>query len=248
MGKDSRLEKGLAFSDIHFCQEDKRAVALFLDFAEWYGPDFLCLAGDALDGYACARYLRHPDSYVPLRKEFDALKAFLKELRRRCPKARIVYLKTNHESRIDNYILEKAPEIYSEYRLSERLGLDSLDIELIEAVNGEPEVKWADLTIGHWQRSSKESGVTVGALMRDRGISMAQAHIHRSALVIRNLAEKLLVGYELGSLCRQNQDYGSHFNWNLGWLALYSDGKTSWGYPIVLKDYRFVFEGRLFGG
>ena len=240
------MERGIVAGDFHFCSEDKRAVALFLKFVKWFKPHFVCLSGDIIDAYAVSSFLQHPNAYIPLEQEFAAAKVFLADLRKVAPKAKIIYEVANHEARLDTYILTKAPELFAQYRLAERLSLDEFDIELVDSLNHEPEYRWNDLTIGHWDRASKESGDTVKGLMRDRGEDLSQSHVHRSALVVKNLSDKLIVGYETGSLCQQKPSYLAHANWNLGWLALYAEDGVSWGYPIILKDYRFIFNGKVF--
>ena len=98
-------------SDFHYPFQDESAIAAFLTYVTIRQPDYIVLNGDLLDFYRLSRFSKG-EGRNP-KEEIDMVKGFLKTLRDKCPNSNIYYPIGNHETRLEKYVYDKAPEIAS---------------------------------------------------------------------------------------------------------------------------------------
>lgn len=96
-------------SDIHLPYYDPEALLPTLRDLETRNPDCICVLGDLLDFYEISKF-SHDPSQDHLRETLVAGLKFWQSLRRRFPKARLVWKFGNHEERWEHYCWRKAPE------------------------------------------------------------------------------------------------------------------------------------------
>ena len=120
----------VVLSDIHFPYHDDKALKAVYKFLEQYPVDTIILNGDILDFYDVSSFDKDPDRINSLQEEINLAQKFFKKLRGLSPNGRIVFVKGNHEQRIERY-LKKHPELYSldALKLPNLLGLDKFNIE-----------------------------------------------------------------------------------------------------------------------
>lgn len=228
-------EKGLIIGDLHFPWQDSSAIELTLRIGAKLNPDLIVLNGDLTDCWEISRFDKSPVQMQKgrLAEELRLTRDFLKSLRKRFPKARIVYVFGNHEHRWSLYISSHAKELYGLIGLSlqEQLQLTDLNIDCVYSGNRESSWLYGKLLIGHFDLASMHSGYTAKNLLDRKGISLVQAHTHRGGSSFRRLWDRDIVAHEGFCLCDRSPAYVDHPNWQLGFLILYKDKQS---------DYFFV--------
>lgn len=101
----------LLLSDIHIPFHDAGAIEAVVEFGKQAGVNTVLLNGDTLDCHTVSRY-DHDGSKLTYVEEVEAGRQFLRYLRGRFTKARIVFKDGNHEERLDKYILSRAPALF----------------------------------------------------------------------------------------------------------------------------------------
>lgn len=101
----------VVLSDIHIPFHDTKAVKCALDFVKNERPDIVVLNGDILDMFMLSRFTKG-EGRNPM-EEITMCREFLKDLREVSRNADIYYVIGNHETRLEHYVLNKAPELAS---------------------------------------------------------------------------------------------------------------------------------------
>lgn len=122
----------LVLSDIHIPHHDPEALEVALSYGEQIKVDSIMLLGDIMDCYKVSRFTKDPRQKGML-QEIGETVAFLGDVRKRFPKAKIYYYRGNHEKRVEDYICNSAPEIFDLIGnlLQNQLMFHELDIEYL---------------------------------------------------------------------------------------------------------------------
>src|SRR5574337_871565 len=93
----------LVLSDVHLPYHDRQTIELAIRKAKRRRAAGVLLNGDILDSHELSSFDKDPTAprYIA---ERDAGLAFLRYVRDRLPKARIVYKSGNHEDRLETYL------------------------------------------------------------------------------------------------------------------------------------------------
>ena len=120
----------LVLSDIHIPHHDPESLEVALKHGEKIKADTIVLLGDVIDFYKISRFTKDPRQ-KGVSTEIDETVAFLQDLRKRFPKAKIIYYRGNHEMRLEHYICNGSPEIWDlvDNLLQSKLMFSGLDIE-----------------------------------------------------------------------------------------------------------------------
>lgn len=213
------IQRAIVLSDIHIPYHDQKALAVALAFAQDFKPDLIILNGDICDYYGASSYRKDPGRIDTLQDEISETRAFLKHVRDLFPNARIVYLKGNHEDRLERFILDKAPELYS---------LDSLSMDNLLHLE-EMGIEWLDehatfmlgeLEIVHGFMVRGKSGYSAMSHHEKLGGSVLIGHTHRSALVCHTNRYGQHVAIENGYLARSDVDYVIRPDWQQGFTTI----------------------------
>lgn len=245
----SKVEKSIVLSDIHFSAEDKSLVALVFEYMKDMKPDNIFLDGDIIDNYAISRYVKNPAREQTLKQDVDATVAFLTRLRKEHPKARIVYADGNHEARLQSYISENAPALYPYVKLGDILGLKKLGIEHVTSEFRENWFKYKDIYIGHYDKVSGNAASTAQSLIREKGVSVVQGHVHKAGITHKTLLDRQLKGIENPCLADPSQaDYVKSPSWSQGFTVIYATKDRTWCYVVVADNGEFISpEGNHYG-
>lgn len=250
--KQPTIEKTLVMSDIHFDVADEPLVDLIaFKFGKWYKPDNIFLNGDVVDFYSLSRFAKHPAHNRSAEADVARTRRFLQDLRKAHPKARIVFQHGNHSYRLDAYLANNAPEVYPFVTINRLLGLKELDIEEVSSLYKENSFVFHDILVGHFDRIKTDAGQTAMALMKERGCSVIQGHVHRAGVVARTLHDGTVqIGVENPCLAKTPPEYAPFVNWAKGATILETyDGVT---FPHLLlvrpigKKRGFVYDGTPF--
>lgn len=193
-------------------------------------PDLIVINGDLADCWEISKFDKNPAHHQAgrLAKELDEVRDFLRKLRKRFLKARIVYILGNHEHRWALFISSHARELHGlpGMTLQDQLGLEDLRIECIYSGNRESSWLWGKLLIGHFNLASMHSGYTAKNLLDRKGISLVQAHTHRGGSSFKRLWDRDIVAHEGFCLCDRSPAYVDRPNWQLGFTIVYKDRKS----------------------
>lgn len=224
MKKDSRitdleleLKDGIVLvaSDIHFPYQDNDAITAFVDYATEIQPEVVVLNGDLLDFYKLSRFSKDPAGKNPA-EEIEMCRAFLEDLRARLPQTEIYYTIGNHETRLEKYVLDNAPQI--------ACLIDNV-FEIIKTQDYE--VKGcASLTINdtlvfkHGTRLGNKTGLSAIKELEAHYLSGATGHTHRLARFSTRKSGRRFIWLETGCLCDLNPEYMINADWEQGFAEL----------------------------
>lgn len=253
-------QKALVLNDLHLPFECPRAIHLVLGIGQEMDPDIVIINGDLIDCFEISKYVKNPVTVAKakLHYEIERGRGFLKELRWKFPKARILYIFGNHEYRWQVFIATRAQELsgLKGMSLEEQLECKEQNIEVINSGNKESSWLWGKLLIGHFDRVSKHSGYTAKMLLEDKSISLIQAHTHRGGSSYRRLYDRDIVAYENFCLCDRSPQYVDHPNWQLGFSIIYKDKESDFfqvvQHPITeIKErknvtYKCFYNGKIY--
>lgn len=243
----SSVEKALLISDVHFDSADNDLVELVVfKFGKWLNPDIIFLNGDIIDNYAISRWGTHPAINKSLKQDLGVTKDFLQKLRRAFPDAKIVYVFGNHEHRLETYLTENAPELFPFVNLQELLELDKLNIECIRSIHRENWYRYHDIYIGHFDKAAGNAASTAQALIRERGVSLIQGHVHKCGMTAKRFLDRTLYAYENPCLADMDAPYVKSPNWMQGFTVIYQIAGETHVYVVPIKNGRFVFSGEIF--
>lgn len=224
--------KFVVLSDIHFPYQDDKALKAVYKFLEQHLVDTIILNGDILDFYDVSSFDKDPDRINSLQEEINLAQKFFKKLRSLSPNGRIVFIKGNHEQRIERY-LKKHPELYSlnALKLPNLLGLDKFNIEY-----SDKGIKLGSLKIIHGDMVRKFSGYTARGELEKHDSSGICGHIHRLSCYYYRTPERYLAWYEGGCLCDLNPEYIDEPNWQQAFLYGYVEKDSFAVTPIPIVD------------
>jgi len=279
-------EKAVAISDLHFRFEDKVALGATLGFIEEYQPDVIFVNGDVPDFPDISRFSNSPldlltdedvadlsslvleskqqgkiKKYLKprLQRDFERIYEFFKELRRICPKARIVWIFGNHDHRMQGYVDEDAKQLAGVRRpgdkdevlaLAELTKVREFGVEIVYSGKNESSTTYGDLLVGHFYKVSAKSSFTAAGLVRQKHSSLVQPHVHRMGAYYKTLLDgTVLVGVEMGCLCRLDPEYMQYPNWQHGFVVIHKKKNSGRFYlqPIHIVDGAFLFAGKRYG-
>ena len=224
--------KFVVLSDIHFPYHDDKALKAVYKFLEQHPVDTIILNGDILDFYDVSSFDKDPDRINSLQKEIDMAQKFFKKLRGLNPKAKIIFVKGNHEDRIERY-LKKHSELYSlnALKLPNLLNLDNYIIEYKDKG-----FKLGSLKIIHGDMVRKFSGYTARGELEKHDSSGISSHTHRGGVYYYRTPERYLAWFESFCLCDLNPEYISEPNWQQGFLYGYIEKDSFAVTPIPIVD------------
>jgi len=194
-----------------------------------------------------------------LQRDFERIYEFFKDLRRRCPKARFYWIYGNHDHRLQSYVQAGAPQLSGVRRpgdkgdilaLSEITKVSEFGVETVYSDKNESSMAYGDLLIGHFYKVSVKSGATARGLMNQKHKSLLQPHVHRMGACYKTKSDgTVLVGVEMGCLCRLDPDWMENPNWQHGFVVIHKkkNSKRFYLQPIQIIDGAFLFGGKRYG-
>jgi len=131
----SKAQLAVWISDTHSLFLDPFTWLTFLAFIEDAQPDIIIWGGDHVDGSEISTHPQVPGHTLPFQIELDALNAMWIEARHRCPRARFVWLESNHfMPRLVRFLTQHAQTLGSmrTLRMDRILDFEGLDIEIVQ--------------------------------------------------------------------------------------------------------------------
>lgn len=217
------IERAIVLGDLHIPFHDERAVALSLAIVREMKPEHLFFNGDIIDMYAISRFSKDPARALMLQQDLDQTVEVLHEYKKASPLSELVFIRGNHEARLQTYLHDRAPELSGLRGLSlpSLLSLDKLGITYVAGRGKSACTHYGSVAVGHFDRCSVHSAFTAKALVDARGESLVQGHIHRLGIHYKTLpGGRMLGGFEGGCLCDMNPEYVTDPNWQQGLVVI----------------------------
>lgn len=212
--------RNLIISDIHVPDQHVKALELVYKFIKEYKPTTLHILGDFLNFPTLSTYPQDPDYHIRLSEEINEGHMILKKFRKLLPSEEILWYEGNHENRLQKYLARNAVQLASLEIEGERvvsiphlLNLRELQIRYIEKEHRN------NVLYHHGELVRGKAGYTAHGNLEKFGVSVICGHVHRLALVYKNLYDRAIFGMETGCLCnrRPYPYYGTMVkDWQLG--------------------------------
>lgn len=226
--------KILIGSDFHVPFQDKAAVDCFIDHAIETQPEAIVIAGDLLDFYRLSKYVKAAGKDP--KTEIEEGKIILQSLREGCPYSDIYYTIGNHESRLENYVYTKAPDVEGLIdSFYDMLDCPKLHVKPCHRVNFNNE-----FVVKHGDLVSQKAGQTAIKELQSMMMSGASGHTHRLVKIIHRANGKKYYYLETGCLCSMNPHYKLLPDWQQGFgEVIFED------YNLVFADVKEIESGRI---
>lgn len=243
--KKRSYQKVLMIPDMHVPFHDKKWLDSLLQFAEINKPDTVFIMGDLVDFYAISRFVKNPLRALKLQEEINVARNVLKRIKATCPTSKIVFIRGNHEARLQKYLWSTAQELSGLDCLNvpELLGLKELG--MIYAEKGR--YNFCGEVIKHGSVVRKFSAYTAKAETEKHGKSGTSGHTHRAGVYFQSDDSGDISWIETGCGCRLDQEYmeGEKPNWQQGWgWEITVNSKIVEKYFIRYKNGKAFFMGR----
>ena len=178
---------------------DRRALDIAVQIADLEQPDLIVIKGDWMDMTEWTdKYLRSPEYFMTTQPAAIEAAWWLAQFRMACPAAKIVYLKGNHENRLDNIMathLAYAHRMRKDARIETHplfsiytwLGLEELGVEYIDEYPGGQYWVNPKLCLMHGDITRNKPGATAKAVADKEQYSVGFDHIHRMEMSTRKV-------------------------------------------------------------
>lgn len=246
---------------------DRAAMDIMLQIVKYLQPQSVVNLGDYLDAAELSHFTQEPAFYFTLQPAIYEGHYWLRQLRVAAPEAELVYLKGNHEVRLDNGLLNHFPAAHNLRRatavhmgsvtsLGFLMSMDELAVEWVEDYpNGE---KWsADLRYRHGDTARKNPGATARAVLEDAQSDEAFGHTHRPEMVGKVLygrdGRHGVKAWNPGCLCRVDgavPGSSADDHWRQGVVVrdYLPNGTLSTETFVNIENGRALFDGKLWEG
>lgn len=236
--------KAFFISDWHAPYEDKASLQNVLNFMYEQKPKIVVLGGDLLDFYEVSNFSKSPDRMQTLQEELDIVRGYLEEIRKKLPKARIIYLEGNHEYRLIRY-LHNNPELYSlrDLRVPKLLRLKELKIEY------KKEFLYCNFLFKHGEFAVPQ---TAYKEYTHEGCSGVSGHTHRMQNFLRTDRFGTKGWWVSGHLGDDTKAmFGSaHKDWQHGFIIVNFEENTNIPHVeqilIDIKTHQFIYGGTIY--
>jgi predicted phosphodiesterase len=209
-------------TDEHYPFQDERARNLALQIVRDFKPDLRIAGSDGLDFYDISRFDKDPGRMFGLQREIDLWTKGQQEWRSASPKSRVWFLRSNHDDRLQKYLM-RHPEMYGleALKLPNLLGLKALGIEweYDKGDNANYELVIENrLLITHGELVRKFSGYTAKANIEkeQNQISILAGHTHRGGSHFVQSRLGVMQSHECFCLCDIHPNYIRNPNWQQG--------------------------------
>lgn len=228
-------KKVLVLSDIHVPFMDNEAVDAALTYGETYNPDTILINGDLLDFTGISRYARDPRGPT-VKDELDICADFLRHIRARFPKARLIMKLGNHDERWEKMLWLQAPALLDcvEFAWHELAGFKECRVEVV----GEQRMVLLGKLVclhGHELPKGLTNAVNParGAFLRTSDSVLIGHHHRTSDHTERSMMGRVVVCWSTGCLCDLTPEYARVNKWDHGFATV--DVAKSGDYAVELK-------------
>lgn len=141
-----QFKKALVISDLHIPYHDLKALDIALEYGYNKSVDCVIINGDLLDFVTISKYLSKPNAPRMI-ESVEAGKSVLTYIKKSLG-CKIFFHEGNHDKRVENYLINKAPEFWGLPIIKLENLLDKARIGFDFIIN-ERVMNFGDLTIAH---------------------------------------------------------------------------------------------------
>ena len=235
--------KTLIISDLHFPYQDNKAITAALKHGLKEKVNCILINGDLLDFAGISRHEKDWRQRSVF-EEFEAVREFLRMLRKTFPKAKIVFKEGNHDERWEKWLYVKAPELFDdpEYKLEVRLRLGELKIDIVK---DRTPVTIGKLTVLHGHEMAGTSGGVNPA--RSTFVKTLESvligHFHKSSTHSEStMWGDLKVTESVGCLCGLHPQFMRINKWGHGFAIVELDIRSG---EYQVSNYKII-NGKVF--
>jgi len=216
--KEGLIKKSVITCDPHVPFHDKLLWKNILNFCKdlkLTSIDEFIIGGDGIDFFTISPFLKIINSQIDpenVQYERTSFLEFLRDLRKVCKKAKIIFIEGNHEARWDKFLSSDAKQLsrIPELEIKNFLGINKYNIKYVQEYK--PNL---DFLIKHGESISKHPS----QIEIDKEIcSGVSGHSHRTDRAYRRGHDKKYRWYSLGHTADKNQiDKNCKFSRPLKW-------------------------------
>ena len=204
----------LIISDLHIPYHDVTALSIAIAYGKEKGINCIFINGDLLDFFQISRFMKIKRKRS-VAQELETAREILDILNKEFPNIPIIFLKGNHDNRLEHYLAEKAPELLDceEFKLEELLEAKKRNVLVLE---DNVLVKVGKLTITHGHLLLRGFFAPVnaarGTFLRAKASTLI-SHVHKVSMHTETtINQKTIVTYSTGCLCELNPEYSPFAN------------------------------------
>lgn len=218
-------------SDFHVPFQDDKAIGAFLHYCKTNQPNVIVLNGDILDMFMLSRFTKG-EGRNPY-EEIQECRKILAKIREVCPQAYVFYVIGNHETRLERYVLSKAPELASLVEdVFTILKVKDFEIQGCSSLLVNDNFKFK-----HGTLLGNRSCLSAMKELENAYMSGSSGHSHRLGKYIVRKAGRKFVWLESGGLMRLDPEYMIEPNWQQGFCVIrFRDGKLVHSKCIEIED------------
>ena len=226
----------LVMSDIHIPYHDRKTIETAIREAKDRSIKGIILDGDILDFYQLSRFSKRPDK-PRMREEIEKGRQFLDWLRSQFPHARIIFKEGNHDERLGNYLLDKAPDLFDleDMQLPSLLRADDFGVEW---VGDKRVIELGKLCVIHGHEYRGSGGVMPARWLFIRAWSNAMlGHFHQPTYyTVPTLDRRELGVWSLGCCCYLYPSFMPQNSWRHGFAHVKLDNNGT--FEVVQRAMR----------
>ena len=150
----ARVKSILFVPDAHWPFVNKKHWNLMLRVGQWLNPDILVCLGDLVDCYSVSKYPKSPDRRIRLIDEIESGNEALDDLDDLRAREKW-FFKGNHETRVNDFIAEKAPELHGIVDIDRLLRLKERGYKIVPYMK---HARIGKLNVTHGTKDCGETG------------------------------------------------------------------------------------------
>jgi hypothetical protein len=259
--KSLKIVKSILYGDVHYPEQDDKAVAILEGVTEEYQPNVLINVGDLLDSHALSDHDRNPHKSLKyaLQDEVDMARTHLHRMAQLAPNARRILLEGNHEDRLRRMVWRAQEKERSAFMLNNVQ--EQLEWENILHLN---EIGWEfypyhgptqaqqeflpKFIVKHGNIVRKWSASTAKGEHEKYGKSGASGHVHRGGMFFHRDHNGNHVWLETFCLCRLDPDWLPYPDWQQGFWVIAFDAETGafGAEPVYVHNGRAVWRDEVY--
>jgi len=235
-------QKVIVLPDAHYPYQDELTMKTVLHFIKDQAPDIVVSIGDWVDMYSISKYDKNPERAGRLQEELDIAHNGFMDVRKAAGTAPIIYVKGNHEDRLQKY-LWRHPEIHGlrALDLKELLGLKEAGVKLVD------EFLWKNTFLfTHGRRC----GIYAARQeLDDNGISGMSGHTHKLMSYAKKDRSGEKAWYTIGHIADETKaEYTNNPNWQqaIGLVHFHKIKSRFFALAIPITEHKFMYDGKIY--
>jgi hypothetical protein len=260
--QEAKTIRAILYGDVHFPDQDDKALGILASVTERYQPDVLICMGDLLDSHALSDHDRNPRKSLKytLQDEVDMARTHLAQMAMIVPPStRRILLEGNHEDRLRRMVWRAQEKERSAFMLNDVqraleweniLHLDEIGWEFYP-YHGPTQAQQEFLPkfiVKHGNVVRKWSASTAKGEHEKYGKSGASGHVHRGGMFFHRDHNGNHVWLETFCLCRLDPDWTPYPDWQQGFWVIAFDAETGafGAEPVYVHNGRAVWRDEVY--